>query len=192
MSKIRSDAPSLRESDAPWVNEPDEWRWTDEATGYTCMALRGPTGAWCGYVAPPPNHPAANRQYDYYSTVPVEDVASGAVSQADAQIMQAMNDIQVHGGLTYAGKRDEASDAWWFGFDCAHAGDFSPKYDRLNDPILGLGRPTGWGGVITYRTLEYVQEQCSALARQLHAIASESNRKDGSSPKIPQDPTHGR
>lgn len=58
---------------------------------------------------------------------------------------------------------NEPDNVWWFGFDCAHAGDFSPSYGS------DLGRPTGWGGVVEYRDIDYVTEQCRALARQLHA-----------------------
>lgn len=59
---------------------------------------------------------------------------------------------------------EESDCVWWFGFDCAHAGDFCPAFDgRLGR----LGTPTGWGSTVQYRNIEYVAEQCRELARQL-------------------------
>lgn len=178
------DAPSLRESPLPWTVEPDERRWGDASTGYACLAARGPVGAWCGYVAVPGDHPALGLSY-YTDSFDIDDLLQDRKTLADAKIQHAINQISVHGGLTFAGSlgwREGVEEAtWWFGFDCAHAGDFSPKMDRLDHPVLGLGCPTGWGGVITYRTLEYTEGQCADLARQLQAVALLGNRKDGSS-----------
>lgn len=62
----------------PWLGEPDKKQWTDEATGYPCMAVRATvTGSLCGYVGVPESHPAFRKHYN--------DV-----------------DVNVHGGLTYA------------------------------------------------------------------------------------------
>lgn len=55
----------------------------------------------------------------------------------------------------------EPDNVWWFGFDCAHAGDHTPKYDRVIRDDL-------------YRTVVYVRDECTALAAWLHTIASES------------------
>ena len=58
----------------------------------------------CGYVRVPPGHPLFGKSYD--------DV-----------------DINVHGGLTFAEEEPctehEDGQGWWFGFDCAHAGDIT-------------------------------------------------------------------
>lgn len=98
----------------PWLNEPDrvEWR-MPELPGLVCLAARGPSGSWCGYVAVPPGHPLHGKGY--------EDVS-----------------CSVHGGLTFADRCQpgglichvpapgEPDDVWWLGFDCAHGGDYSP------------------------------------------------------------------
>jgi len=55
----------------------------------------------------------------------------------------------------------EPDPVWWFGFDCAHAGDFSPSYGK------DLGRETGWGGHVEYRDIAYVENECRSLASQL-------------------------
>ncbi len=41
--------------DGPWHAEPD--RVELEHGGIPCLLLRGPRGAWCGYVGLPANHP---------------------------------------------------------------------------------------------------------------------------------------
>lgn len=184
--KELGDAPSHADPSRPWENEPDEKAWVDEATGLACLAMRGPHGGWCGYVAVPADHPANGMDY-YSSSFDIEDLLSGQKTRATAEAKLAVNKIEVHGGLTFASRErnhpDAPAGAWWFGFDCAHAGDFSPKMDRVDHPITGLGCPTGWGGVVTYRTLGYVVDQCADLARQLQAMAPQKATQDGSSPQ---------
>lgn len=53
---------------------------------------------------------------------------------------------------------NEPAHAYWFGFDCAHSGDYCPAYSR--------GRESGYE---TYKTLSYVEHQCASLAKQLKA-----------------------
>jgi hypothetical protein len=139
-----------------WDSEPDKIQWPDEVTGMPCLIVRSPSGALCGYVGVSPDNKFYHMGYD----------------DVDGK-------IEVHGGLTFADEcqpnADEArhicqrpgpgapDHVWWFGFDCAHAGDFCPAYERMSD----LGIPTGWGGVVEYRDVEYVASQCAALATQL-------------------------
>lgn len=54
----------------------------------------------------------------------------------------------------------EPDNVWWFGFDCAHSGDLSPKYAR-----------EGSSGI--YRPLSYVEAECHDLAGQLSRVAQE-------------------
>jgi hypothetical protein len=56
---------------------------------------------------------------------------------------------------------------WWFGFDCAHAGDVSPKM-REWEKTLGLAPRYRDGDV--YRDMAYVTEQVTSLAKQLAAV----------------------
>jgi hypothetical protein len=51
----------------------------------------------------------------------------------------------------------EPGNIWWFGFDCAHSGDFCPAYESVRRHQLDED----------YRTIEYVKEQCSGLAKQI-------------------------
>jgi hypothetical protein len=115
--------------------------------------------------------------------------------------------IEVHGGLTFADECAPGDDpsrgichvpdpgepdhVWWFGFDCAHAGDFAPEIDAVSrkvtppeewerrNKVLGLGAPTGWGDIIAYRDLAYVERECASLARQLAALAAPAERGGG-------------
>ncbi len=134
--------------DGPWQTEPD--RVDFEHAGMPCLLSRGPSGHWCGYVAVAPSHPLHGKSYD------------------DARTAEGEY-IEVHGGLTYADKCNghichvakpgEPDDVWWFGFDCAHAGDYSPKYARY-------GRTPGED----YRDVPYVQAETRRLADQLAAV----------------------
>lgn len=139
----------------PWDDEPDKMQWPDPATGLPCLAVRNPyAGNWCGYVGLPPDHPLYGKDYRGLS-------------------------FEVHGGLTFANKcapsQDEAKGichtpapgepdhVWWFGFDCAHFGDCSPRDAH-----------TAWDGsgcLPRYCTLAYVQNQCAHLAAQVQAGA---------------------
>lgn len=135
----------------PWKNEPDHLVWTDQTTSLTCMIHRNPVGALCGYVAVPPGHPLHGLAYN----------------------SDAADHILVHGGLTYSNPcvdplchvpaPGEPDDVWWFGFDCAHSGDYIPGYERHFDalPFLRDG---------TYRDVAYVQEECRLLALQLKGV----------------------
>jgi hypothetical protein len=126
----------------PWQDEPDKVQWQDEATGLPCLIVRGPSGAWCGYVGVPRPHPSYGEDYDYVN-------------------------VEVHGDLTYAGKcqghgrichlveAGEDDDVWWLGFDCSHSWDFSPGYRSRMD------------GDETYRDQAYVAAEVENLAKQL-------------------------
>lgn len=151
--------------EGPWVTEPDKRQWLDPATGLPCLIVRGPHGALCGYVGVAAGHPLHRKGYD--------DV-----------------DVSVHGGLSFAegcSHGDESKsichmpdpgepdDVHWFGFDCAHAGDWCPRPTGVPHSAdylkyCGLGAPTGWGGVIEYRDFPYVTRECGRLAQQLKAM----------------------
>jgi hypothetical protein len=150
----------------PWVDEPDEAEWVDPETGYLCKALRhDELGHWCGYVGVPPSHSCYGEAYDKV-------------------------DVHVHAGLTFstgstAREAIEADAPWWFGFDCAHAGDLMPFMDSAEIKALTAKldaevarfldlmateatREIKRGRV--YRTLDYVKGECTSLAAQLRNI----------------------
>lgn len=165
----------------PWTNEPDFVVWTDAATGYRCLMRRGPTGAWCGYVQVPESHPLYGVPY-YRTTKWLERLLRARLEQPVGErpglaVMIAYLTgkavaspeivFTVHGGITFSGPRETEPNGkkggWWFGFDCAHAGDFSPKIQAL------LGRVGGRPGE-EYRDRAYVQSEVERLAIQLFLV----------------------
>lgn len=143
----------------PWQDEPDRLEWRHK--GVPCLMRRGPlSGAWCGYAAVEPGHPWHGK--------------------ADAD----EPDVRVHGGVTFAGRchedicrvpePGESDDVWWFGFDCAHAGDVQPgmaarmrEYDVHLPADLRTG--SSWFGDGVYRDLAYVRAETERLADQIIA-----------------------
>lgn len=149
----------------PWSDEADERRWVDEATGLECWVRRGPMGAWCGYVGVTPDSPLRGLSY-YTSSYDIEEVLSGKAA-ASAPLQAKVNGIEVHGGLTYSG--NWSGQSHWFGFDCSHYGDLSPRLLHFDS----------WEGVRlnprdTYRTQGFVEGECVKLAAQLAQIGGDS------------------
>lgn len=76
---------------------------------------------------------------------------------------------------------------WWFGFDCAHAGDLSPATEAVLRNISTLSQNKKRAYIMrrdVYRNLAYVENECLNLARQLKAIA-DSNPKASPKGKAP-------
>jgi hypothetical protein len=113
-------------------------KWIDQATGYECLAWFNDMGFWCGYVGVPQGHPKFEVDYN----------------QVDAD---------VHGGLTFSDfirENDSGTPGlWYFGFDCAHAGD-------VVKGIRGFSSIPG----STFKDLDYVKVEIASLATQLKAL----------------------
>lgn len=112
--------------------------WTTEA-GLHAVVLMVRDSHNNGYVCVPPRHPFYGLDYSDYDKLP---------------------DIEVHGGLTYAGgdpvqrkAGDVLIEGHWFGYDCAHIGDRT------------LGKYGDSTGV--FRGPAYCYHQCESLAAQL-------------------------
>lgn len=155
----------------PWEQEKDDYSFA-AGNGYPCVMRRGPGGHWCGYVGVPMTHPWHGLGYDALVKVPQEIVgrkiemdkvgvinllcADVSKDQIEARLIPIVLAVDVHGGLTYARKNaphQPDSDFWWFGFDCAHAGDLCPEYRHTEDSV--------------YRDAKYVMAECRSLAKQL-------------------------
>lgn len=161
--------------DGLWQDEPDrvEWREGD----LVALALRGPGGAWCGYVGVPPGHPYHGKDYD--------DV-----------------DVDVHGGLTYAREcmdlaevkkyrpeethdsiichvpeEDEPEELWWLGFDCSHAGDYAPRHERSLAKVRDEAYRSEYVRHLQYRDLSYVKNEVLGLVRQVDNARVAAERK---------------
>lgn len=134
-----------------------EREWTH--AGLACAVTQAEEGRHrCGYVRVPPTHPAFGKGYD-------------------------LLDVSVHGGLTFA-QREPCSEhqdgqGWWFGFDCAHAGDamLDPSHVSTNPEFLALKRIFGENpGFMRWKdhywTQEEVEQECNDLAEQLAAMGN--------------------
>lgn len=72
--------------------------------------------------------------------------------------------IDCHGGLTFAGRLKPEfapENTWWFGFDCAHAGDGKITYNKYE---RDFGYPV--------RSLEFCKLECEKIAAQLKELLS--------------------
>ena len=165
----------------PWEDEPDHGVWLAHGSNFPCAFTRNGVGALCGYVGVPDDHPWHGKQYHDY--VPSGDSLERNASLSEVGVITLFMDAidknrpagyssialvtRSHGGLTYSGptcpgKRDDARSTWWFGFDCAHAGDLVPGMDDLFTRITG--------DVSVYRTAEFVRLTCEQLAEDLASV----------------------
>ena len=160
--------------EGPWRQESDKIQFPDPATALPCLMVRGPGGHWCGYVGVNPGHPWHGTDYNGMGWDD-EDAPEQKVS--------------VHGGLTYSGACQETKDettgvchkpgpgetdnVWWFGFDCAHAGDYSPSMAEYLPKNLtrydGVDDNPPWPAE-TYKTVNYVRDEITSLAKQLQEV----------------------
>jgi len=182
-----------RWGDGPWQREPDRVRWTDPETGLECLMNRHAThGSWCGYVGVGPEHPAYELSYDgnvasefeeYLDESRAEMRSGKALARLKAGdgpatkrpevvpgIGERVQDIEVHGGLTYAAQWEGEGDLWWFGFDCCHAFDLVPGLEAIKRelprlPFPKVAIPPEYRDV--YRDESYVRGEVESLARQL-------------------------
>lgn len=142
----------------PWQDEPDRVEWRSPS-GLACLIVRNNFGALCGYVGVGPDHPLHGKEY-------------GEV------------DLRAHGGLTFSApcqedgkichipEPGEPDAVWWFGFDCAHSGDFWEVTYGPQHPMV-LKAPHLFGADIrrrsgdVYRDIEYVKAEVNSLATQI-------------------------
>lgn len=150
----------------PWMDEPDKAQWTDLVTGLPCLAVRGPMGAWCGYVGVTEGHP-------YFAVPPseVDAYAHGSLNFGDF-----CHDGPESHAICHVPGPGEPDRVWWLGFDCMHAFDIAPAFLRLHEEIAQrdphmrrLLDMTKADPLVReeYRTLRYVQAEVAYLARQL-------------------------
>jgi hypothetical protein len=163
----------MAEQAAEWLSEPNELSWTDEKTGYACHIVRnGAVGHLCGYVHIPEGHPLHGIEYsaalpDFLA--PLKDVVlEGEIGNRgvmDVFCLALGGDFtvgllfNVHGGITFSGVPCGQDAGFWYGFDCGHCDDLSPR-------MGGFGLTRG-----TYRNIAYVQAECASLAKQLKQVA---------------------
>jgi len=152
--------------------------------GLKCVVIMTDKGHRCGYVGVDKNHLLF--EINHYDKIPSklkakwEEVQKGDIGKRGAISVLCCdpNDphveilFDVHGGITYSGngrKNDYPikSDLWWFGYDCAHAGD-AKDLSVMSDILKEIELKFPSEGVL--RTLEYCVEECESLAKQLKEV----------------------
>ena len=138
---------------------------------YRLLVIFQPMGHRCGYVGVPEDHITNGSEYYDFD----DDVS---------EIQKQINDIKVHGGLTYAKRNKDmfGDDKWYFGFDCIHyedAKDYESAFEYFKDDPEIIKRlksikkidekfPSINNGII--RDLDYVKKEVKYLYEQLKAI----------------------
>lgn len=157
-----------------WKTEPNEVDFTAE--GLPCKLRRGPLGHWCGYVGVPQDHPWHGLSYNSRVVVPkswlenrtidsfgVIDLFCHIANPKEPNEVSLSLALSVHGGITYSenhAPNEEPDGRFWFGFDCAHAGDLNPS---------SFERGYAFSGDV-YRNQSYVVAECQSLAAQLAKV----------------------
>lgn len=114
--------------------------WVDQTTGLACMAIRHPElKHWCSYVGITADHRLFGVDYDD----------------------RELTGVNVHGGITFSDHWYDNPKIWWFGFDCAHVGDYVPFTARMTGHHFEGDH---------YWTLEEVQQETTKLAAQIAAL----------------------
>ena len=115
-----------------------EKEWTTRA-GLKAAVIAHDMGHRCGYVGVTKDHPWHGKD----------------CNEAN---------LDVHGGVTYAGARDGL---WWFGYDCAQLGDAADP-DLMSDEYKNVvwSRVLTIGGE-TIKTLDFCVNECESMATQL-------------------------
>lgn len=134
-----------------------------ETEGLRWIVVANSMGHRCGYVSVPEDHPWHGLGYND----PVNPLMD-----SDDWDNRIDCKLDVHGGVTYAerGTPVEGEDqGWWFGFDCAHAGD--ARDPSIADPEtmkMWSGMPPMSDHEVI-RTTEFCEAECEGLARQIVA-----------------------
>lgn len=160
-----------------------------EHKGYKCVVVLQSMAHRCGYVGIPDTHPLYGESCGNYLDIKKEDIEGREISGVFQLLGAILDDcdkvkidayFQCHGGITYSGGGKWShypidSDLWWFGFDCAHAGDgkdlqlayekFPNERERISKMIELEKKFPILDDVV--RTEEYVAAECKRLAEQL-------------------------
>lgn len=135
--------------------------------GYEAHILFVNNSHYCGYVVIDGFHAAFGLKGFTWS-VEIDDISPELIEKIE--VIKAVNNIEVHGGITYDGDslidlvlQEEGK--WVYGFDAAHSGDATKsKYY------------TNYVGEDVFRDMRYMEHQCENLATQLKIIDNEAKK----------------
>lgn len=160
-----------------------------EHAGYKCVVTFGVIGHRCDYVGIPKSHSLYGKDYQEHLDIKKTDIGDREISGVFPLLGACLDEderirieayFQCHGGITFADGGENSkypieSDLWWFGFDCAHAGDkadltyamqkFPDRQKEYRTRLIIENKYHIEDDVI--RTEEYVAEECKKLAEQL-------------------------
>lgn len=156
------------------MNTITENAWITQA-GFPAIVIMTDLGHRCGYVGVPEGHPLYGLSYSS-ETIALDPPSQNETlgKRSPMLLLKLMGkDIwptspdavfDVHGGITYSDghvtKETKEMGLWWFGFDCAHAGDApAPGYKYAE---IATWRMEG-----VHRTLEFCEAECESLAQQI-------------------------
>lgn len=112
------------------MTEPDRIAWVDETTGLPCIARRGPTSVWCGYVGAPASTYEIEGLDDEHDFFPDFDVHGGTTYGP-----QPCDDDEGFGVCHVSADDDSDDPIRWVGFDCGHFRDSTPYMDAMTDHL---------------------------------------------------------
>jgi hypothetical protein len=112
--------------------------------GFECMTKVSVMGIPCGYVGLTKSHPYFGKHYN------------------------EIENIEVHGGLTFSGYWEEfQDDLWYLGFDCGHFWDMAYQPTTVTEfPYVQSFKSN--------KSMAYVEEETRSLAEQLEKVKSMS------------------
>lgn len=161
----------------PWESEPDEVSF--QHSGLDCKIVRNPRSKHlCGYVRLPVGHPLYKVPYNAPVPASLERLRDEVYNKpvgnrspihillvalgGGGSSLTSGDLIDVHGSVTFSGESywTEIPGCWWYGFDCAHYGDYQPGIHSDGE----------------YRDIDYVRQQTTSMAEQLAAMAKEVQR----------------
>ena len=138
--------------------------WVTRA-GFPAVATMIDNQYRCGYVGVSPLSPFHRLEY-YEDNILLSDIYQSTLQKNSGTTnfpIAIDHVIEVHGGITYSGSLAYLEPKayrghWWFGFDCAHAGDMVYRANASTTLAVSV------------RTLNFVIEQSEKVADQLGAL----------------------
>lgn len=151
-----------------------------------CAVIGVNVGHRCGYVGVPITHFLAGVEYHQHCEELKKahtKALNGVIGKRGVLSLIPTTDntyrpdfvFDVHGSLTFSqwgfgGYPYPSTNTWWFGFDCAHAGD-AKDVELMDETHKDLERqfPVSTPGDVV-RTLEYCTNECESLATQIDKL----------------------
>lgn len=135
--------------------------------GHNAKVLFLEQGHRCGYVEVKKDSFLFGKTYSYYSFT-LDEITQDLIDNKNKY--EALNEICIHGGLTYSD--DLLKDnSHWFGFDCAHHLDKPDEesqekyYPNTQNKYHGYNSSNS-----VIRTLEFCINECESLSEQIKQI----------------------